>query len=74
MPPTQPLKLHMCECGDLHLRYRSVTLHFGRAESCTSLYRWVVWLQTFHVCLSFDKRRLSQTQKVSFFIEVRDTP
>jgi hypothetical protein len=32
MPPTQPLKLNMCECGDLHLTYRSVTLHFGRAE------------------------------------------
>jgi hypothetical protein len=32
MPPTQPLKLHMCECGDLHLTYRSVTLHFAREE------------------------------------------
>lgn len=32
MPPTQPLKLHMCECGDLHLTYRSLTLHFAREE------------------------------------------
>ena len=32
MPPTQPLKLNMCECGDLHLTYRSVTLHFAREE------------------------------------------
>lgn len=32
MPPPPQLKLNMCECGDLHLTYRSVTLHFGRAE------------------------------------------
>lgn len=32
MPPTQPLKLHRCECGDLNLTYRSVTLHFEREE------------------------------------------
>lgn len=32
MPPTQPLKLNMCECGDLHLTYGSVTLHFSRKE------------------------------------------
>jgi hypothetical protein len=32
MPPTQLLKLNMCECGDLHLTYRSVTLHFEREE------------------------------------------
>lgn len=32
MPPNPPLKLSVCECGDLHLTYRSVTLHFGKAE------------------------------------------
>lgn len=32
MSPTQPLKLNMCECGDLHLTYRSTTLHFAREE------------------------------------------
>lgn len=32
MPLTPPLKLSVCECGDLHLTYRSVTLHFGRTE------------------------------------------
>ena len=32
MPLTLPLKLSACECGDLHLTYRSITLHFGRAE------------------------------------------
>ncbi len=32
MPPTQQLKLNMCECGDLHLTYQSVTLHFAKEE------------------------------------------
>jgi hypothetical protein len=32
MPPTPQLKLNMCECGDLHLTYRSVTLYFEREE------------------------------------------
>ena len=32
MPPTQLLKLNMCEGGDIHLTYRAVTLHFGREE------------------------------------------
>jgi hypothetical protein len=32
MPLTPPLKLSVCECGDLHLTYHSVTLHFGRAD------------------------------------------
>ncbi len=32
MPPTPQLKLNMCECGDLHLTYHSITLHFERAE------------------------------------------
>jgi hypothetical protein len=32
MPPTQHLKLNRCECGDFHLTYRSITLHFARKE------------------------------------------
>ncbi len=32
MPPSPQLKLTMCDCGDLHLTYRSLTLHFERAE------------------------------------------
>ena len=32
MAPTQMLKLNICECGDFHLTYRSMTLHFAREE------------------------------------------
>ena len=32
MPAIQSPKLNMCECGDLHLTYQTVTLHFAREE------------------------------------------
>jgi len=32
MPRTQTLTLGMCKCGNLHLSYRSVSLHFRKEE------------------------------------------
>ncbi len=32
MSLNQPLKLNICECGHLHLTYKSITLHFAKEE------------------------------------------
>jgi hypothetical protein len=32
MQLNQHLKLNVCDCGDLHLTYRSVTMHFEKNE------------------------------------------
>lgn len=32
MPRNEQLKLDMCECGHLHLTYKSMTLHFEKEE------------------------------------------
>jgi hypothetical protein len=32
MPLNEHLKLNVCECGHLHLTYKSMTLHFEKEE------------------------------------------
>ncbi len=32
MPPSQQLKLNVCDCSRIHLTYKSVTLHFEKEE------------------------------------------
>ena len=32
MRPSPQLKLTMCDCGNLHLTYRSLTLHFEKTK------------------------------------------
>ncbi len=32
MPPSQQLKLNVCDCSRIHLTYGSITLHFEREE------------------------------------------
>ncbi len=32
MPLNQRLKLNICECGDLHLTYQSMTFHFTQED------------------------------------------
>lgn len=32
MSLNQRLKLHICECGDLHLTYQSMTFHFTQED------------------------------------------
>jgi hypothetical protein len=32
MLPSETLKLNLCDCGRLHLTYKSVTLHFEKEE------------------------------------------
>ena len=73
MPPPPQLKLNMCECGDLHLTYRSVTLHFGRADFLHFALQVVVWLQMSHALLHFNKQRRPPTLTVRIFIEGRDS-
>lgn len=32
MPPSQQLKLNVCDCSRIHLTYGSITLHFEKEE------------------------------------------
>lgn len=32
MPPSQQLKLNLCDCSRIHLTYGSITLHFEKEE------------------------------------------
>jgi hypothetical protein len=32
MPASEHLKLNVCECGHIHLSYKSLTLHFEKDE------------------------------------------
>jgi len=60
MQMNQHLKLNVCDCGDLHLTYRSVTMHFEKNEFLT--YAWLAGQMAARISNS---ARLRQTRALA---------